>query len=637
MSFAQFACRAALALIVLVLAVGTVPSIAHAQPTAPRMRAVAQPTEVEVGDVFVVQLTAMVRQGDPAPSNPHLRVPPSIILRGEPTTAIRTEANLSSSSPVILTGIEVSWRLTARHAGTFRIGPPSVDIQGNRFEANSVEVNVVPAGAHPRAPAQPTPDPFDPFGMFGFPKLPSLGGDPFDEPTRRQLPPDPALDLNAAPDSHVFLRAVVDKSRVVLGEQVTLSVYRYSRSHRVDTAVTHEPSTPEFLQRPLLPAAHRPEERMATVAGNPWYVEQLSKTALFALRTGLLEIGPTQATIRGIGLGSRGASEITRQSPPLQIHVIDTPAKGRPPGFRPGDVGAFALSATVEPRTVEAEGAVGVTVVLTGTGNLPLSVPLPHRKGVEWLDPDVRDTIDVQRDKIAGTRRFVYVVRMHQVGAIELGEVELPFYDPERRAYETTRAPLGRVTVTPSALPVPNAPALPDPFAAVGPSRGSLGEYHASPPPVTDRTAYWILLGAGPFIVVTAGSATRWAKRWKNRWSSWRTSLSRQADRCLREALDAARRGDAKGGGSALERAVCLAIEASTKLKPRGMLREELAEQMRRFGVDAATGRGVLDLLAACESVRFEPNADCSKLGELVRDGRSVLRALRGCPHRRSE
>jgi hypothetical protein len=86
----------------------------------------------------------------------------------------------------------------------------------------------------------------------------------------------------------------------------------------------------------------------------------------------------------------------------------------RPPGYALGDVGRFALSAQVQPREIEQGGAVGVHVELSGTGNLPSSLAMGAREGVEWLTPEVHDEVGpTAHDAYGGKRSFDYVVRVY--------------------------------------------------------------------------------------------------------------------------------------------------------------------------------------------------------------------------------
>ena len=65
-----------------------------------------------------------------------------------------------------------------------------------------------------------------------------------------------------------------------------------------------------------------------------------------------------------------------------------------------------------------------------------------EREGLE-LPPGA-----VANDRFGGTRTFSYVVRIHRAGAVDLGEIRIPYWDPQARAYAVARTALGIVQVS---------------------------------------------------------------------------------------------------------------------------------------------------------------------------------------------
>jgi hypothetical protein len=119
------------------------------------------------------------------------------------------------------------------------------------------------------------------------------------------------------------------------------------------------------------------------------------------------------------------------------------------------------------------------------------------------------DDVGVRGSTISGTRKLSYVVRVQQPGRIELGELSLPFWDPERDSYRVARAQLGAIEVKPnpkaakSALP-PDA----DRLAGIVGVRKSLGAAAEPRRPWSDSAWYWLVLLLAPLgVVVAAGGA----------------------------------------------------------------------------------------------------------------------------------
>ncbi len=587
--------------------------------SGPSLRAAALPSDVEVGRVFIFKLTAMVAASDRAPEKPELSLPPGFVLRGGPQIMPQTQVSITGAGVQQSAGIDVSWQVEARKTGRQTIGPGSVMWAGKRFTSERVQVNVHAAGTLPRRQ-----DPFDLFDMFGFPKMPGFPDLPqMQEPAAPA--PDPALAMPAPTDRIVFLRATVDKNDIVLGEQTNLLIYEYSQNAMVKQVEAHEPETSDFLQRPLLAPDDEPAIRYAQVGSDVWRVRLIRKVALFPLKTGMLPIGPLQMTYQGIGL----RAPIVRRSATLRVRVHDAPEAGRPIGFRAGDVGQFSVSSEVNPTTVVQGGAVGVTVKLEGVGNLPMSLEVPRRNGVDWLDPNTREQFDVtDDDRIRGTRVFTYVVRMLQPGQIDLGSIDLPFYDPWRHAYEHATTKLGVVAVTPSAAPAVSAEVMPDRFEGIGAARSQLVPARSARKPLSDSPLFWLALVVGPSGVLLYGLASSAIRRARQRLLRWRTSLGRHSALALREARRAATGRSITDAAAGAERALHIGLEAATGLKTRGVLRDHLADELEQRGIAHSLAARAVGLLERCEALRFDDASDAAAATALLDDIEALLGEL---------
>ena len=586
----------------------------------PMLRLAAQPADVETGQVFVVQLVALVQGTNKSPDQPHLHLPPGFLLRAGPQIMPQTQVSITGAGVQQSIGIQVNWQIEARAVGAQAVGPATVMWDGKRFDAGRVQVTVHPTGTLPRRQ-----DPFDLFDLFGMPKMPAMpqlpgawnpSGDP-------GLPtPEPAMAVTAPSDRAVFLRAVADKSDVVLGEQLTLSVYEYIAAGMPKQVEAREPATSDFLQRQLLAPDEDPPLRSAEVGNETWRTRLIRKVALIPLRIGTLSIGPME--VKYVGNGFRTVTN--RRSNPLQVTVRNAPEQGRPISFRAGDVGSFFLTADVAPRTVDQGGSVAVTAKLEGIGNLPRTLDVPRRKGLDWLDPTTAEQLDVNgTDRLRGVRTFTYVVRLNDAGTIDLGELELNYYDPAHRRYERTAAALGKVVVKASATAASAAaPTELDRFASIAPARTQLGTPAASSAPITDHPAYWAALAAGPVSVLFAGAAASLSRRARQRFASWRSSLARHAAISLNEARAAHRNGAAGDAAAAAERALHASIESATGLRSRGVLREALMQELTTRGLPQALADRCVDLLAECELLRFDPSASITTVDSLL-DGIEAL------------
>jgi hypothetical protein len=342
----------------------------------------------------------------------------------------------------------------------------------------------------------------------------------------------------------------------------------------------------------------------------------------------------------GFGGGRYGASgrPLLRTSQPLTITVAEPPLEGRPSGYQVGDVGRFTLSADVSPREVEAGGSVSAVVTLNGTGNLPQQLRAPSRTGVDFLAPTVKHTPKLEAGSYGGTKVFTYVIRLDSSGEIDLGEITLPFFDPQTQQYDVARTVLGHVTVRPSskasaAQAGPTGagqsgngqPRVLDQLQRVLTVRPAL----AKAPPndfLSDRPLAWLLLALTPLSVLVVQGLLRLKHRSVTWLAQRRNSFESRINEQLREAR-ARLESEPAAAASALERVLYWAIEARFQIKGRGVLRPELARALSTSGVPTELCERITQCLETCDSVRFAPLAP-GTLAELHRTVQQIVEQL---------
>jgi hypothetical protein len=623
-----------LALVLAAILAIAFPAKVWAQVDAPSISASVDPKDIEVGEAFVVTFTITVDASGPSPTDPRLAVSDGI-RASQPSVSTQTSISFMNGRMTRKSGITATWQAVATREGVFVL-TPSASLNGKRVQANPalrIKVHAATPGGR-RRPQPQQPNPFDPFGNpFGnpfspFPKIPFDIPDP-DPPQVPQA--DPELALDAPLDSRIFLRAVVDQKNPVVGEQVTLTVYLYTRALNLEASDPHEPSVPDFFVRDVLVQGTKPDARRVPINGVDWYVVTQWKKALFPLRAGDLDIGSMRMTF--VEMRGRGGPGMTRESQPIKLHVTEPPLAGRPIGYQIGDVGSYTLSATVEPRTSEIGGAVAVNVTLNGVGNVPNAVRVPGSAAVEWLEPQLREDIELENGKVKGSRTFSYVVRPKKPGDVDLGEVTLPYWNPERKTYEVARAALGKVQVAPgkpSALAKdPGAPH--DPWSSLPALRTDLASYPKARDPFTERPLYWAGLALGPVAVVAGSVGTRSLRRLRSWLTARRASHENGIDKALAQAREARKRDDRAALAAALERAMYLSIERATALKARALLLDQIPTALEERSVPRDLADEVRDLLSSIEATRFTPDA-APRAGDLADRVAGAVRRMNRLP-----
>lgn len=579
--------------------------VAAAQ-SAPRIEVQTDEPVAGVGDVVHVEVTAS--SPDAMPSSPQIGATPGFTVRGEnpSPSQVHTFNNGVLTHSYTLT---VDWVLQAQRVGTFQVGPPSVMLGSSRYSGRSITLRVVPAGSAPprRAPVKPQSpfafSPFDPWRNL-FPDFPSP-----EPPEPQPVAIDPRLSLEAARDPIVFLHATVDKPSAVVGEQVIFTVYEYRdvSAIGVQAEENHDPQVADFVKHSLLrDDQDRPVVGFASIGGRTWQVLTLRRWALFPLRAGNLEITPLNETI--VSARQRGTAE--RVSEAIHVRVGEPPLAGRPPGYVEGQVGRFDLHADVNPRSIDQGAAVDVRVELSGTGNIPGNLTPPAMDGVEWLAPEVHDSLGPKgQDAYGGERTFDFVVRVNRPGDVDLGQLALPFFDAEHKRYEVARAPLGVVKVHPSDTAKPQAasterlPGLPAPRDGLE-NRPQIRQH------LDDSPLFWLAAVAGWPLVLTM--AVGGDAAWRRIAQSWRRRRASPAAE-LRERIALARTAcngpDAREVDAAIVRVLEAAAVASAGINVRGALGDEVVERLEGAGVAHDAAAGLAELLRECEAARFAPEA----------------------------
>jgi hypothetical protein len=571
--------------------VATAPGLAQA-----KLETRVSSQRVEVGEPFRIELEISNPTGDV--QNPSLSAPPGVTVRGRalmPQTSVmffngRMQKSVSYTA---------SWTLVASKPGSFRIGPPTLEVDGKVTRGNVVPVEVVPQGTTPRGGMG---FPFDFFGMPGAPPFPGFPGGPDAEPELPQYPPEYALERARDPVAFVVTRA--KPTEVVLGEALRVDVVAYGGRGDYQGIQSTEPSRDGFIAYDSKDDARG---YIVPIAGTHFVAKRVNSWVLFPLRTGSLKIGSASFEFLGRQYGDpRKGVGLKRESDPITILVREPPLDGRPAGYRLGDVGRFQVSASVEPRTITEGAAVSVAVKLEGTGNVPSSLPLPGQNGVEWAEPSKTEHLEAVEGKVQGYRTFNYVVKVDRVGSVDLGELALSYFDPAKRRYEVTRAALGRIEVKPDPNKAtrPTPPVEADALRGLLPARSELGESAEPVRHLADRSGFWLSLLLGPLAVLGLGGAARLGQRLLEQRRKRRELPMERASRELDRAK-AARAKEPSQAAASAERAVLLAIESATTLKARGVLRSELGKELERRSVQAELSSQIVALLDRCEDLRF--------------------------------
>ncbi|MCK5800056.1 MAG: protein BatD, partial [Deltaproteobacteria bacterium] len=324
----------------------------------------------------------------------------------------------------------VNWHIRRRESyaytaipvklGTFKIGPAAIHV-GKRWIRSNVETITVKRGAG--SPQTPRP---------GFSSPP--GNAP---PTATGVP-------SGVPTQRVFIMGSVTPQKAYVGQQVVALWQLYTQSDVLGFRTLKQPTTDGFWSDDLK-SPRRLEFARHVVQGRIYYLATLAKKALFPQRPGKLTIGPMGAMVRTLDTFSTSSK---RHSDPLTIEVLPLPAQGKPKAFPEQNVGHYAMTATLDRKTIKAGDAVTLKIIVRGTGNLrQLAIPkLTTIPGLRIYEPKTTDHID-NTSRIAGEKTIEYLLLPTRAGKIAIPRLVLTYFDPRTQRYRKAQSRILTLTV----------------------------------------------------------------------------------------------------------------------------------------------------------------------------------------------
>jgi hypothetical protein len=301
-----------------------------------------------------------------------------------------------------------NYRLQPLREGQITIASISVNIDGQLYQTEPIQIEVLPSGG-------------------------------------QVATPDPNLPETNAPNTlqgqDFFVEAEVDNSTPYLGEQV---IYTF----RIYQAINFPPGQPDytppaftdFWSSEILAQPH-----YNTKANGRDYLVTEILTALFPANLGSITIEPASLVIPG-GLLS---PDIRLETNSVTLDVRPLP-EGAPEGFS-GAVGQFEIRASLNERESKVNEPLTLVVEIEGAGNIqtlqePKLPELPNWRFFESQDSTATETGD---GLLRGKRTFERLIVPGQLGEQTIPPISFSYYDPELDAYQTINTEPIVVTILP--------------------------------------------------------------------------------------------------------------------------------------------------------------------------------------------
>jgi hypothetical protein len=586
--------RASITLFVLAAA-AAVPAVAAAQPAV--FTLTVSPTAGTAADEYIA--TVVVRTA--GVGGLERFYPPEFgdfsVL--DQRTQQSTQWTLNSATQQHQVSNETLYKFILRptRTGKLKIGPAKVKLDGQIYESKGAIVEVVDAGNAPTAPV-------DRPGLLA-------GSD---------APPAKLAGRR------MFLWAALDKPRVYVGEQVTVTWILYT----VDEVLKFDPQVPKLqdLASVKLYEPQRFLEYHEDAVGEQAYLAAVVyKQAVFPTKAGKISVPAYAADVSTMYTAFGQPQRLA--SPALNIEAMPLP-DGAPAGFDPSWVGQYAITASVDRDTVPAGESSLLTLTVKGTGAVQrMRIPSLTFENFQVFPPrDFDEKVEPVGDAVHGERRYQYLLTPTKGGKQQIGPIEMTYFDPTAGRFEVARA---------EAIPIS---VIGDPAAIAG-ATGIAGAEHVvtrdirpehAPPPLASRAVararsspyFWITFGVPPVVWVLVIFVDKLRERMRRETPRARLRRARGRARKRLRVAELHIRGQRTGKFfGELARVLNEHIEERVGEPVAAMTREQLRDFLPRRGFPQETVDALVRELENCDFARFAPSA--SGPGEM----RSALRRVR--------
>ena len=343
-----------------------------------------------------------------------------------------------SSSVQIINGsmsqsTSISYVIAAKSEGKLTIGPASITVGGSVKQSNSIVIEVVKGG-----------------GGNGGGAAASGGGG------RNQGGGASGANQGTTSEENLFARVSVDRSKVYLGEQITVVYKVYTRLNLRGFQDMKFPSCNGFWSQDV-PQKGQINLTTENIEGVNYNVAEIKRTFLYPQRSGTLEIDPLEVSCvvrqrsarqpqslfdQFFGNGGFEDVVLKAKSKPIKIEVLPLPEANKPADYS-GAVGNYTFKTTLNKTKVKTNEAITLTITISGSGNLKLidalNVHIPE--DIEKYDPKINDNVSVTNAGVSGSKTFEYLLIPRHAGDFKIDAVNFSFFNPEKRTYVSIPSP----------------------------------------------------------------------------------------------------------------------------------------------------------------------------------------------------
>ncbi|MBL7890913.1 MAG: protein BatD [Bacteroidia bacterium] len=381
---------------------------------AQKFVAQASKTTVAVGEAFQISYTLNT-------SGSNFKVP--ALKDFDVYSGPNQSTSMSFVNGAMSQSVTLSYVIAAKKEGKITIGPATVNVEGKTIQSNSLTFDVVKGNNYPNTSNQGNSN-------------------------------------NTAPSENVsdnlFIRATVNKTNAVVGEQISVVYKVYTRYQLRGFQDIKFPDFNGFYSMDVPMNNQQVQVTNENLDGVNYQVAELKHSFIFPQRTGKIEIPPMEAELVVRKKSNRQPRDIFEQffgggyedavysvkSKAVQIDVQALPEANKPKGFN-GAVGDFSYKVQLSKEKVKANEAVNLKITLTGKGNIKLvdAPELSFPEDFEVYDPKENENIVVNGAGVGGSKTFDYVLIPRYEGDYKIDQIQFTYFNADKKEYVTIPSP----------------------------------------------------------------------------------------------------------------------------------------------------------------------------------------------------
>jgi BatD DUF11 like domain len=262
---------------------------------------------------------------------------------------------------------------------------------------------------------------------------------------------------------NVFIIAEANKTKVQLGEQITVTYKLYTKLNIASPQITKMPTYEGFWAEEVGPLQNINFE-VSMYKGERYRVAKIKQVALFPSKTGTLTVTPFELNVPVVVkkkktgndvfdeffndsfFGRTETVEFQARSNTLKVDVEPLP-QNAPSSFN-GAVGIFDIKGEVDKHNVVTNESLTLRLSINGTGNIKLlKVPEPTLPtGFDKYEPKTVENIN-RGAQISGQKIIDYLIIPRSAGEKEIPPVEFTYYNPAVRKFVTLKTAPFKINV----------------------------------------------------------------------------------------------------------------------------------------------------------------------------------------------